>query len=88
MSYIAHQKDFGPHACAASNALAAPVATEPATGWSNALRRLLGRMFEPQDRQLERELGEFIARSGGSLTDNLEREMMQRITHSGIGTWR
>ncbi len=85
MSYAAHRKDFGTLGCT--------VPTAPAThgtkiGWRQAVRRFFGRMFEPQDKQLERELSEFIARSGGHLTDNLEREMMHRITRAGVGTWR
>ena len=63
-------------------------ARQHGSGWGHALRRLLGRLFELQYRQLERDVGEFIARSGGSLTDNIEREMMQRITRLGNGTWR
>ena len=88
MSYLAHQKDFGPHVCSTRAAPAVPVIIRAATGWRHAVRRLLGRIFEPRHEQFDREIGEFIARSGGSLTDNLERELMQHVIRSGVGTWR
>ena len=36
-------------------------------------------MHEPHRRQAEREIANFVARRGGRVTDDLEREMMRRL---------
>ena len=40
---------------------------------------ILGAMHESRRRQAEREIANFIARQGGHLTDDLEREMTRRL---------
>ena len=47
------------------------------------LRRIFGAMLdamhESRRRQAEREIANFVARQGGRLTDDLEREMTRRL---------
>jgi hypothetical protein len=47
-------------------------------------------MFESRQRRADRQIAGFIARSGGRLTDDLERRMMQRLTTSdwSVREWR
>jgi len=49
------------------------------------LRRLLAAVIESRQRKANRELAQYIARSGGKLTDEIEREMMQQLTRTD---WR
>jgi hypothetical protein len=53
------------------------------------LRRIFGAildaMHESRRRQAEREIANFVARRGGRITDDLEREMMRRLFTSN---WR
>ena len=46
-------------------------------------RRLLDAIIESRQRRAEREIARFLANHGGLLTDDMEREMMRRITQSG-----
>jgi hypothetical protein len=48
------------------------------------LRRFLDRMAESRQRAAEREIGRFLQRNGGHLTDELEREISRRFgNHAG-----
>jgi len=83
MTYAAHHSDiascFGDKAAAKSNAAANKVGT---------LRRILDAIFESPQQQTDREIARFIARSGGRMTDNMEREIMQRaITGHWNARW-
>ena len=53
------------------------------------LRRIFGAMLdamhESRRRQAEREIANFVARQGGRMTDNLEREMERRLF---VSDWR
>ena len=53
------------------------------------LRRIFGAildaMHESRRRQAEREIANFVARQGGRMTDNLEREMERRLF---VSDWR
>ena len=40
---------------------------------------ILDAMHESRRRQAEREIANFVARQGGRITDDLEREMMRRL---------
>jgi hypothetical protein len=42
------------------------------------LRRILNSLSEWDQKQKEREIGRLIARSGGRLTDELERRIIER----------
>ena len=43
------------------------------------LRRILNAIFELHQKQTDRDVARFFIRSGGRLTDELEREMTQRL---------
>jgi hypothetical protein len=48
------------------------------------LLRIFNSIFESRRKQAERHIADYLARSGGRLTDNVEREMMQRLL---TGDW-
>ncbi len=81
MSYAAHRRDFAPYVDVARPAQRVAVpARRP-----SLLQRIAAAIFQSEARRIEREAAQFLARSGGHLTDNLEREMMAHLTSSG---WR
>ena len=45
---------------------------------TDILRRIFDATFEWGEKQADREIDGFVARSSGTFTDNIEREMMQR----------
>ena len=74
MSYAAHDRD------------PIPYFDEKASGRSNAaadkpgvLRRISNAIFESRQNQVDRDIARFVIRSGGRLTDEIEREMTQRL---------
>jgi hypothetical protein len=79
MTYAAHHRDFVPYsgekASTRSNAVAIKVA---------ALRRNFEAIFGSRQKQADQDIARFLARSGGHLTDNVEREMTQRLL---TGNW-
>ena len=46
-------------------------------------RRMFDALVETQQRRAEREIARYLATHGGLLTDDMEREMMRRLTGSG-----
>ncbi len=42
--------------------------------------RVFERIVKAQERRAEREIARYLESHGGLLTDNMEREMMQRLT--------
>jgi hypothetical protein len=48
------------------------------------LLRIFNSIFESRQSQAERDIARFITRSGGRLTDDIEREMTQRFL---TGNW-
>ena len=77
MAYAAHHKDFAPYLGGSTNAK-----RDTRLEKSGLLWRIVDAMFESRQRQSEREVESYIARSGGRLTDDLERRMMRRLTTS------
>jgi hypothetical protein len=75
MAYIATHRDFD--ACTGSERTAK--AAKP-----SLLRRFYDAVMEARQRQANRELAQFLVRSGGRLTDDIEREMTQRLSR---GDW-
>ena len=74
MSYAAHRRDFG-----------AFVNRTPANGETRPgiLRRIFDAFRESRQRDIDRKVARFLAvRSGGTLTDDLEREISQRLSTS------
>ncbi len=79
MTYAAHRKDFAPYVGDQA------AATREAARKAGVLRRLLDAVFQSRQRQADQEIARFIARSGGRLTDDLERQIMQRLMTSSWG---
>lgn len=53
-----------------------------------ALARAIGKaILAAHTRRAERELARYVERSGGKLTDDLERRMMQSLTVSNLRGW-
>jgi hypothetical protein len=77
MSYAAHPREYSPFiGQTASKA-------EPARKWSGVLRRIFDAFMQAQQRDADRQIARFIAaRSARTLTDDLEREMFQRLSTS------
>ena len=48
------------------------------------LRRFYGALMRARQKQANRELEQYLIRSGGRLTDDIEREMNQRLSR---GDW-
>ena len=76
MAYVAFRRDLSPR----SEIAAANKARKP-----TFLRRVLAAVIESRQRKADRELANYVARSGGKLTDEIEREMMQQLTRTD---WR
>jgi hypothetical protein len=77
MSYAAHRRDFG------SFADEAPSKTETAPKRGGILRRVLDAIMEARQRDTDRQIARFLAaRSAERLTDDLEREISQRLSTS------
>jgi hypothetical protein len=79
MSYAAHQRDFVPYfgdeVSTRSNAVA---------NKTGVLRRVFEAIFELRQKQIDRAIAHFLVRSGGRLTDDIEREITQRLL---TGNW-
>jgi hypothetical protein len=77
VTYAAHYRDFAPYfgdkASTRSNAVA---------NKAGVLRRIFDAIFESRQKQAERDIARFLARSGGHFTDDIEREMTQRLLTS------
>jgi hypothetical protein len=78
MSYAAHHKDFGSFVTHK-----APPKSEPRARKVGILRRVFDAFMEARQRDVDRQVARFVAsRSGGTLTDSLEREISQRVLTS------
>lgn len=59
------------------------------TGHRAGHRGLLGRVYDAiqasRQRHADQDIAAYIARSGGHLTDSVEREMMERMSRSAFG---
>ena len=74
MSYAAHHKDFGSFV---------PPNVEAVAKEAGILRRIFDALMESRQRDVDRQVARFLAaRSGGTLTDSLEREISQRLLTS------
>jgi hypothetical protein len=83
MTYAAHHRDFAPCVGIRIVARRNGPATKP-----GILRRLYLAIMASRQRQTDREIARFIAQSGGRLTDDLERRIMERLTAPGWGGYR
>lgn len=55
---------------------------------ASMLRRVGMAIYESRQRQTDREITRILAQSGWRLTDSVEREMMQRLSHSNMSPRR
>jgi hypothetical protein len=83
MTYVTHHQDF-------SRRTATKLESEPraAGKTAGALRRILGAIFQSREEQRDEAIASFLPRSGGRLTDDIEREMTRRETSSNWGVLR
>jgi hypothetical protein len=56
-----------------------------AAGRPGILRRMAEALIDWRQRRADREVAAYIQRSGGRLTDSIERELMERVTRSALG---
>jgi hypothetical protein len=75
MTYAAHHRDFG----SGSEAAATRDAVAAKTG---VLPRIFDALLGSSHNQADREIAAFVARRGGRITDDLEREMTHRLLTS------
>jgi hypothetical protein len=74
MSYAAHRKDFAPYVGEAEAAGDAKAPAKPAL-W----RRILDTLIESRQKQVDRQIGRYLAERGGRLTDETERELTRQL---------
>ena len=77
MSCTTHTGDVG-----LSGVRTAPVASSIGVKLTKLVRRLSGVPGAQRQRQVDREMAGLLARSGGRLTDSMEREMMEKALAS------
>jgi hypothetical protein len=74
MAYIATHRDLAHFGSERTAKAAKP----------NLLRRIYDAVVEARQRRANSEIAQFLIRSGGHLTDDIEREMTQRLSR---GDW-
>jgi hypothetical protein len=80
MTYAAHRKDFGSLISGTASSV------DNAAKKRGILRRIFDAFMESRQRDIDRQIARFLAaRSGETLTDDLEREISQRVLTSN---WR
>ncbi len=77
MAYTTHGGDFG--SCSDRTA---PVANGVGAKLARLARLLSDAFAAGRQRQVDREIARVLARSGGRITDSIEREMMQKALAS------
>jgi hypothetical protein len=80
MTYAVHQRDFVPY----FRDKAPTTRSNPVANKAGVLRRIFDAIIEPRQKQADRDIARFLARSGGRLTDDIEREMTR---HLFTGNW-
>lgn len=80
MTYAAHLRDFVP--CFGEQA--STTRRDAVANKAGVLRRIFDALIESRQKQADRDIARFLARSGGRLTDDMEREMTQRLL---TGDW-
>ena len=74
MSYAVHHRNLVP--CSGEKISRRSTAAPNKPG---LFRRMLNCVLESRQKQADRDIARFLARSGGRLTDEMEREMTQRL---------
>jgi hypothetical protein len=75
MMYVARHQDIAPRCDKGVSAK-----RKAATPKAGVLRRIVDAIFESRERQTDREIARILDRSGGRLTDDVEREMTLRLS--------
>jgi hypothetical protein len=57
-------------------------------GRPGIFRRMAEALIDRRQRKADREVAAYIERSGGRLTDSIERELMERVSRSALGELR
>lgn len=57
----------------------------PAAPHRGILRRMVDGMLATRQRRAEQDIAAYISRSGGRLTDGIERELMDRYSNATFG---
>ena len=79
MTYPAHHRDFAPYFGDKASTRSSAVANKAGVLW-----RIFDAILESRQKQVDREIARFLARSGGRFTDDFEREMTRRLV---TGNW-
>jgi hypothetical protein len=77
MAYMTHSGDFG--LCGDRTA---PVAKGIGAKLRRVARRLTDALEAQRQREVDREIARLLARSGGRITDSMEREIMWKVLGS------
>jgi hypothetical protein len=75
MTYATHHGDFAFVGKASTK-------RDDVTTKAGVLQRIFDAILGSRQRQADREIASFIARRGGHITDDLEREIMRRLVTS------
>ncbi len=74
MNYAANNRDLIPCFGEKGSGRSTLVGNRP-----GVLRRILNLIVESRQNEVDRDIARFLIRSGGRLTDDMEREMTQRL---------
>jgi hypothetical protein len=74
MAHTTHSADFG--LCSGRTA---PVANGVGAKLKRLARRLTDTLAAQRQREVDREIARLLARSGGRMTDSIEREIMRKV---------
>ena len=77
MAYATHSGD-----CGLCGGRTAPVANGVGAKLKRLARRLTDALAAQRQREVDREIARLLARSGGRITDSMEREIMQKVLAS------
>ncbi len=80
MGYATHSGDFG-----LCSDRPAPVGNGIGATLARLARLLTDALAQQRQRRVDREFARVLARSGGRITDSMEREMMQKALESDWG---
>jgi hypothetical protein len=75
MTYAADHRDFAHYAAPERHA----------ANRGGILRRIFNAISASRQRRADLEIARFIARSGGRITDDVERQLMARISRAAFG---
>jgi hypothetical protein len=74
MAYATHSGD-----CSLCGEPTAPVENGVGAKLKRLARRVTGALEAQRRSEVDREIGRLLARSGGRITDSMEREIMQKV---------